>query len=200
MADIDEQLQQDLRDPEFSEGYAESFLDTYVSTQLKVLREQRHLTQKEVARKLETSQNVISRSENADYASWNINTLKKFARLYEVRLHISFETYGSLIGEMKRFGRKTLERAPRHADPVLYGPADRRKPSARFNEFQMQLFDAQRSAGARKAVFITPVPAPTAQGQIPEQPVAGGNVYFMADYRPERSGADSLGGVANHAR
>jgi len=49
MADIDETLRHDLRDPEFSEGYADSYLDTYVATQLKVLREQRNLTQKQAA-------------------------------------------------------------------------------------------------------------------------------------------------------
>src|SRR5713101_231329 len=144
MADIGEILRHDLRNREFSEGYAESFLDTYVATQIKVLREQRGLTQKRLADELQTSQGVISRIEGADYASWNVKTLKKIARVYNVRLHISFETYGSLIGDVKRFSRKTLERIPRQEDPLLFGPVPRRRDSLQRNEYQYSLFDNAR--------------------------------------------------------
>ena len=119
MADISETLRLDLRNPEFSEGYAESFLDTFVATQIKVLREQLGLTQAQLAEKLGTKQTVVSRIESAGYAAWNIGTLKKLARVFRVRLHVSFETYGSLIGEMERFSRQTLERSPREKDPAL---------------------------------------------------------------------------------
>jgi transcriptional regulator with XRE-family HTH domain len=206
MADIDEKLRHDLRDPEFSEGYAESFLDTYVATQLKVLREQRHLTQKEVAKNLRTSQGVVSRLEDADYASWNVNTLRKFARLYDVRLHISFETYGSLIGDMKRFGRKSLERAPRHADPVLYASPIRRRATAQFDEFQGQLFeDARQHTGANKpSAIATTLRAAIVKRPISQQPKAGANekISYLSDHRSKQSGANALNkiGVASHAR
>jgi transcriptional regulator with XRE-family HTH domain len=156
MADIGETLRIDLQDPEFSEGYAESFLDTFVATQIKVLREQRGLTQKQLAKKLGTSQGVISRTEDADYAAWNINTLKKLARVFEVRLHVSFETVGSLIGDVKKFGRRTLERTPRSKDPVLLGTNAK---STTSNAYQISLFgDAQKSQGGS-----TPIsPAPSA--------------------------------------
>src|SRR5688572_12902544 len=120
MADIASHLVVELRAPEFSEGYSESFTDTYVSTQIKVLREQRGMTQKQLAESLKTSQTVISRIEGAGYSSWNIKTLKKLARAFEVRLHISFETVGSLIDEAACFSRKSLQRAKRSQDPRLY--------------------------------------------------------------------------------
>jgi transcriptional regulator with XRE-family HTH domain len=151
MADISETLRKDLRNREFSEGYAESFLDTFVATQVKVLREQRELTQKQLADKLDTSQGVISRIEDAEYGSWNVKTLKKIARVLDVRLHISFETCGSLIGEMKRFGRKSLERVPRNEDPVLF-PEIRGKSRFQLAAYQFKLFDTAGSGSSASVI------------------------------------------------
>ena len=203
MADIDETLRKDLQDPEFSEGYAESFLDTYVATQLKVLREQRDLTQREVAKCLGTSQGVVSRFEDADYASWNIRTLKKFARLFEVRLHISFETYGSLIGEMKEFSRKNLERVPRHADPVLFG-SNYRKTTAHLDQFQRTLFeDARKYSGTiKRDIMVAPATGAGTTNAVQVGTIYGGNVVdFLAHKQQKELGRDPLAaiGVA-HAR
>lgn len=120
MADIRESLLEDLKQPEFSEGYAESFLDASIATQLKVLREQHDLTQRQLADRLGTHQTVISRLENVSYSAWNITTLKRLARAFRVRLRVSFETYGSLIDEVGRFNRESLKRKPREEDPVLF--------------------------------------------------------------------------------
>jgi transcriptional regulator with XRE-family HTH domain len=128
MAGISETLKADFRnDGEFAEGYAEGFLGTYVATQIKVLREQREMTQKDLADALQTTQTVISRVENVNYSAWNIGTLKKLARAFKVRLHVSFETYGSLVGDVEQFQRERLQRAPRDRDlELLPSPRDRR--------------------------------------------------------------------------
>lgn len=121
MAAIDEILRHDLAKPDLSEGYAEAFEDAYIATQIKVLREQNQWTQAQLANELKTTQTVVSRIENVNYSAWNIRTLKKLARAFRLRLHVSFETYGSLIDEMGRFSRTNLERAPREKDSVLNG-------------------------------------------------------------------------------
>jgi HTH-type transcriptional regulator / antitoxin HipB len=118
---IAEHLRRDLARPEFSEGYAESFQDAYIATQIKVLREQHQLTQAKLAERLNTTQTVISRIENVNYAAWSTSTLKKLARVFRVRVRVSFETYGSLIHDMENFSRESLQRAPREADPELLG-------------------------------------------------------------------------------
>jgi transcriptional regulator with XRE-family HTH domain len=120
MGAINETLRLDLRQAEFSEGYAESFQDAYVATQIKVLREQNEWTQSDLARELGTTQTAISRIENVNYSSWNISTLKKLARAFRVRLKVSFETYGSLIGDVDSFSREHLQRVPREVDPELF--------------------------------------------------------------------------------
>jgi transcriptional regulator with XRE-family HTH domain len=129
MAGISETLKADFRgDGEYAEGYAEGFLGTYVATQIKVLREQREMTQKDLADALKTTQTVISRVENVNYSAWNITTLKKLARAFKVRLHVSFETYGSLVDDVGNFKRERLQRAPRDKDPeLLPAPSDRRE-------------------------------------------------------------------------
>ena len=120
MSAIADALRRELRDPEYSEGYAESFLNAFVATQIKVLREQNGWRQSDLASILGTTQTGISRVENVNYSAWSIGTLKKLARAFRVRLKVSFETYGSLIEDVEQFGRESLQRVPREADPVLH--------------------------------------------------------------------------------
>ena len=119
MRDIERALRTELSDPEYSEGYAESFLNAYVATQIKVIREQRQMTQAELANEIGTTQAGISRIENVNYSSWSVRTLIKLARAFKVRLRVSFEPYGTLPDEVVRFSREFLERPKREDDPGL---------------------------------------------------------------------------------
>jgi len=119
MSDISSSLRSELRDPEYSEGYAESFLNSYIATQIKVIREQRGMKQSDLAKAVGTTQTAISRIENVNYSGWNTRTLKKLARALRVRLRISFETFGTLPEEVESFGRESLQRAAREDDPGL---------------------------------------------------------------------------------
>lgn len=132
MGAIAEALRTELTEPEFSEGYAESFLNASIATQLKVLRQQRGLTQAKLAEKLETAQAVVSRNENVNYASWSIGTLKKAARILEVRLKVTFEEYGTLPEEVEGFSAASLQRAPRSKDPNLRHKPLSLKAGARY--------------------------------------------------------------------
>jgi transcriptional regulator with XRE-family HTH domain len=115
-----EALREEFKDSEYSESYAESFLDSYLATQIKVLREQNGWTQEILADRIGTKQGAISRIEDVNYSKWNVSTLKKLGRAFRVRVKVSFETYGSLIGEVQTFSRENLQRTPREKDPVLF--------------------------------------------------------------------------------
>ncbi|HZZ17419.1 MAG TPA: helix-turn-helix transcriptional regulator [Candidatus Sulfotelmatobacter sp.] len=145
MSDLNDSLRSELRDPEYSEGYAESFLNSYVATQLKVIREQRQMKQSDLAKEMGTTQTAISRIENVNYTAWNIKTLKKAARALRVRLRVSFETYGSLPEEVETFGRETLQRAAREEDPGLL---ERVTPRREELEIAGQAMAAAMGAGA----------------------------------------------------
>jgi transcriptional regulator with XRE-family HTH domain len=151
MKSISDNLRQQFKDPEIAEGYAESFLDSYIATQIKVLREQHNLSQRELAEKIGTKQGAISRIEDVNYSKWNVTTLKKLARVFHLRLKVSFETYGTLIDEVEHFSRQGLQRAPRENDPALY-PAEQpaHHPGSRRPRGELRLRRATRSATERR--------------------------------------------------
>ena len=121
MNDTTEALLHELRDYEYAEGYAEELLNARIATQIKVLREQQEITQEKLAPLMGTTQTAVSRIENVNYSSWSIKTLKKIARALRVRLHVSFESFGTLPDEVGQLTRERLQR-PRHdKDPLIWG-------------------------------------------------------------------------------
>jgi transcriptional regulator with XRE-family HTH domain len=112
-----ESLRQELRsDAEYADSYDASFLNAFIATQIKVIREQRGMTQGQLAATVGTTQGGISRVENVNYSSWNVRTLRKLARAFDVRLKVSFEPYGTLPLDVVHFDRQHLERVPRTED------------------------------------------------------------------------------------
>lgn len=155
MHGIGDELRHELRDAEYSEGYAESFLNAYIATQTKVIREQRDLTQAQLAQLMGTTQTAISRIENVNYSAWNIKTLKKLARALHVRLKVSFETYGTLPDEVISFGRNNLEREAREHDPGLWSdaPAESLREAVAANQREAL---AQYAARAKDLMDLAP--------------------------------------------
>ena len=113
---IGDRLAEDFSDPEYAHAYAEDFLNAWIATQIKVLREQRGLSQAQLAILAEMKQGRISRLEDVNYGSWSISTLKRLARALDVTLTVSFDTFTSKIADVERFSREALERLPRDAD------------------------------------------------------------------------------------
>ena len=121
MSESQSSLEDELRqeDEEYRYAYAEDFLNTSVATQIRVLRDQRGLTQEELAQKIGTKQAGVSRLENVNYSAWKTETLRKIARALKVRLKITFETFGSLLDEAEAFSRENLERPSFDDDPTF---------------------------------------------------------------------------------
>lgn len=114
-----EELKREFSDKEYREAYAEDFLNTKIATQLRVIREQRELTQEELAEKIGTEPSCVATLEDVNYAGWDITTLKAIASALDVRLSVSFETFGSLLDEDDSFSREWLKRPDFEHDPVL---------------------------------------------------------------------------------
>lgn len=113
MSEFAENLRQEFLDKEYADAYTEEFLNLYIATQIKVLREQQNLTQAQLAELSGMRQERISVMENANYQSWSIKTLRKMASAFDVTLRVTFETFSHTIAEIEGFGRATLERMPR---------------------------------------------------------------------------------------
>jgi predicted XRE-type DNA-binding protein len=73
MSDLRSNLQQDFHDKDFRHVYADESLNTYIATQIKVLREQQELTQKDLAILTGMAQPRIAVLEDVNYSSWSIN-------------------------------------------------------------------------------------------------------------------------------
>jgi transcriptional regulator with XRE-family HTH domain len=90
-----------------------------IATQIKVLREQREMTQSTLAKRAEMLQPRLSVMENADYSSWSVSTLKRLARAFDVALSVKFEAFSEVILDFEEMSRETLSRPSFKDDPVF---------------------------------------------------------------------------------
>ena len=123
-------------DPDFRHTYADEILTLFVCSQSKVLREQREMSQAELAEALGTTQSAVSRFESTDYAAWNIDTLRRIARAFDVRLRITFEGFGSLWRDVGGITKESLERPSIEEDLEFsaFGSEVKRSPSVGLPE------------------------------------------------------------------
>lgn len=138
---IPKKIRPEFSDADVAHAYVDEFLNVSIATQLKVLREQREMTQEELARASGMKQERISVLESVNYSSWSINTLRKLAKALDVRLKVSFETFGSYFSDFERFSREGLQRLSRAEEIEL----DNKIDSARL---EFRYFDlAEKSDG-----------------------------------------------------
>ncbi len=112
-----DRLRRNLRDTEYRHGYADEHLNLTLSTQIKMLREQRGWSQAQLASKIGTKQTGVSRLENVNYSRWSISTLRKIARAFDLRLKVSLEVFGSLWEDVQGASRSSLQRPAFEDDP-----------------------------------------------------------------------------------
>ncbi len=84
-------LEEQLRDPNFAERFERAGEAWEVALQIAALREQAGLSQKELARRLKTSQQHISRLESPDYEGHSLANLRRVAEVLHARVRVVFE-------------------------------------------------------------------------------------------------------------
>jgi transcriptional regulator with XRE-family HTH domain len=84
-------LEEQLRDPDFAERFKRAGEAWDVALQLAALREQAGLSQLELARKLRTTQQQISRLESASYEGHSLSMLRRVARVLNAHVRVVFE-------------------------------------------------------------------------------------------------------------
>jgi transcriptional regulator with XRE-family HTH domain len=117
-----QRLTEEFRDEEYRYAYAASFLNTKLASQIKTLRQQREMTQAQVAEVMGIKQPGYARFEDVNHSVWKTDTLWDIARALDVRVNISFETFGSLIDEKEHFDKEHLERPKFTDDPLFKEP------------------------------------------------------------------------------
>lgn len=117
MSELGEKLRDELLDDkEYAHAYVEEFMNAYIATQIKVLREKSGWTQRELADESGMKQARISLLENVDYDAWSVSTLRKLARAFDLVLKVSFEEFSEAIRSVEGFGREALDRKSRTDD------------------------------------------------------------------------------------
>ena len=119
MSDLIERLRSDFQDEEYRHSYAEECLNTMVATQIKVLREQRDMSQVELAEKTGMKQPRIPLLEDANYSSWTLSTLKRFARAFDLALTVRFDAFSDVVIDFQSMSKERLERPSFKDDPVF---------------------------------------------------------------------------------
>src|SRR3977135_1414557 len=84
-------LEEQLKDPVFAERFERAGEAWDVALQLTALREKAGLSQKELARKLKTSQQQISRLESPSYEGHSLSMLRRIARALDAQVRVEFE-------------------------------------------------------------------------------------------------------------
>jgi transcriptional regulator with XRE-family HTH domain len=151
-----------VRDEEYRNSYAESFMNSHVAAQIKVLRESQEMTQEELAERIGTKQTGVSRLENVNYSAWKVETLRKLARAFHVRLKITFEEFGTLPNEMNKFSRAMLMRRKFENDPTFSErPAAPKRPVL-SESIAVGALESEQGIGQVAAADIREFPKPPA--------------------------------------
>jgi transcriptional regulator with XRE-family HTH domain len=116
MSTLAEQLISEFADKEYAHGYMEEHGNAIIAAQIKALREQRGLTQTQLAELAGMKQERICALESVDYGAWTVKTLRKLAKAFDTDLRVSFAPFSEGIMEIVNLSRERLQVRPREED------------------------------------------------------------------------------------
>ncbi len=88
---FDRYLEEQLRDPAFAARFRRAGEAWDVALQIAALRQKAGLSQKDLAKRLKTSQQQISRLESTGYEGHSLSTLRRVAEALHARVRIVLE-------------------------------------------------------------------------------------------------------------
>lgn len=83
-----DRLKKDLKDKRFREAFDEEEIYASIAIQIAKIRQKNHLTQKELAELLDTTQQTVSRLEDSRDRRYTLRTLIKLAHALNKRLEV----------------------------------------------------------------------------------------------------------------
>jgi transcriptional regulator with XRE-family HTH domain len=97
---FDRYLAKQMEDTRFAERFERAGQAWDVALQIAALREQAGLSQTELARRLKTSQQHISRLESPDYEGHSLANLRRVAKVLHARVRVVFEPEEKSVNRM----------------------------------------------------------------------------------------------------
>jgi transcriptional regulator with XRE-family HTH domain len=101
-------LEEQLRDPDFAERFKRAGEAWDVALQIAALREKAGLSQKDLAARLKTTQQQISRLESPSYEGHSLSMLRRIARVLNAQVRVIFEA------KQKSPTKRIAEQPPRY--------------------------------------------------------------------------------------
>jgi transcriptional regulator with XRE-family HTH domain len=132
MSELVDTLRQEFQNEDYRHAYAEECVNTMIATQIRVLREEREMSQSGLANKAGMAQPRLSVMESADYSNWSVNTLKRLARAFDLALSVRFESFSEVILEFKEMSKENLSRPSFKDDPIF--KSNKVRPIRRFRK------------------------------------------------------------------
>ena len=86
-----------LKNKEYRDAFLAELINTGIPFQIKALREQRNLTQKQLGDQTDMAQESISRLEDPNYGELNLKTLKRLASAFDVGLVVRYVPFSELV-------------------------------------------------------------------------------------------------------
>ena len=83
-------LKEELKNKNFRKSFNEEDFYVRIAIQIAKLREEQGISQQELARRLHTSQQMVSRLEDTSNKSFTLKTLIKLAQAFHKKLDIEF--------------------------------------------------------------------------------------------------------------
>ena len=109
-------LVKEFDDKEYAHAYMEEHSNMAIAAQIKTLREQRGLTQKQLAELAGMKQERICALEDVDYDAWTIKVLRRIAKAFDLTVKVSFEKFSSGIIDISSMTPYSLKRPSREED------------------------------------------------------------------------------------
>ena len=101
--DFNEYLSEQLKDPKFAKVFEEESGKIDLAIELARIRQEAGISQRELAKRVGTTQSVISRMENPEYTGYSVRMLRRIAAALDVSVKIEFKPI-----------KKSSRRANRH--------------------------------------------------------------------------------------
>jgi DNA-binding transcriptional regulator YiaG len=110
-------LKNEFKDRDYRKAYAESFANTIIATQIRLLRGS--MSQEDFADLVGVKQSRISAMEDENYAAWSTRMLKRIAAAKDVVFLGRYVTFGELLDWARRLSEADLTVSPYDDDPAF---------------------------------------------------------------------------------
>lgn len=147
MSELRDVLKEEFKDREVRHIYCGDFLNSSIATQIKVLREERNITQSDLAKLAGMRQSRIAAIEDVNYSSWCISTLRRIAEAFDLALTVQFDSFGAKLADIVNFKRDFLEKPSFENDPVFQADYDMEPIKHPEEASSKEDFDEKMEAG-----------------------------------------------------